>query len=50
MTDRQKRIDKVQSASYNEAQRKIYTWVKQGVISFREFKELCEVNNYYNGG
>lgn len=39
--EQDQRLGKMFSASGDEGMRLLYMWVKQNVISFREFKELA---------
>lgn len=40
----QDKIDKISRLEFDEAEKLIYTWVKQGVITLGEFRKLNKAN------
>ena len=42
--DQKQRIEKIQNMEYNSAEKQIFEWVKTGVITVRQFRELNQAN------
>ena len=42
--DQARRIARVQTAEFNEAEKLIFMWVKSSEINVRQFSELCQAS------